>query len=163
MSPRQTHGLKMTTKQQRRDYRGEAFPMLFLAFGLTNAGISALFDPRAADMTSVALLIESDFAILEFLWQLSYLVAGVLIFIGVLRPWPVVEVIGEWLAMWAMVVNLMALLIIRGPAGTGATFGAFLFAIAVCVIRIHRLHQRAATERRIRDLPFNGRDRRGTE
>lgn len=150
----------MLSKRAKRDYRLEAAPMLILAFGLGQAGIAALIDPKSADITSVAQLLDDDYAVLEFFWQISYIASGLFLTVGVLKPWPIVEVLGDWLAAWAMSINLLALLIVRGPGGTGAAMGSFLLAILICGLRIHRLHLRAAMERRSAELPFDGPDRR---
>lgn len=163
MSPRKTRGYLPATKQERWSYRAEAWPLVFLAFGLLQAGIAALAHPEAADSTSVAMLLHGDWSFLETLWQLSYVLAGALLIVGILVPYPLGEVLGETVAMWAMAINLSALLIVRGLGGAGASFGAFLLALSICAVRIHVIHERARSsrERRMRIQPFLGPDRRG--
>ena len=159
MSPRQTKDY-VVTGRARRDYRREGAVMLLLAFGLVNSGVSALVDPAAAANTSVARVLPESAQSVEATWQVAYILAGVLIAVGVLRPSPVSEVLGEWMAGWALLMNTIALLVLRGPAGTGTSLGAFLMSIAVCALRISLLHDRARRERRHRDMRFVGPERR---
>lgn len=161
MSPRKTVGWR-PTGGDRADYRRAGAPMLLLGFGLAQAGVAALLDPAAADQTSVARVLDRDLHGVELFWQLSYVAAGTLILVGVLWPWPIGEVLGEWLAGWAMFLNALALVALRGLAGAGTSLGAFLVAIGVCYLRIRALHQLAAVERRERSFPFDGPDKRRT-
>lgn len=159
MSPHKTKGYRVT-KRERNEYRMEAWPMLLLAFGLVNGGLGALFKSEEAKSTSVAQILEGSAHIFEVMWIVAYVAGGVMIFWGVLRPWPVLEVLGEWLAAWALLVNLLALIILRGIPATGTSMGAFLVAISVCLVRIHRLHVRAQHDRRRIAEPYDGPDRR---
>lgn len=136
--------------------------MLLLAWGLLQAGVAAIIYPTAASATSVSRILPDGLHMLEVVWQASYICGGFLIFLGVLRPWPVAEVLGEWLALWAMFINVLALVITRGPfgAGGGAALGAFLLAGGICLIRIRLLHCRARLDRRQHKDPIDGPERR---
>jgi hypothetical protein len=163
VSPRRTRGYLPATRAERSSYRAEAWPIGFLAFGLLQSGIAALLNPTAASATSVAMLLHGDWSVFETLWQASYVLAAVLLFVGILIPYPLAEVLGEWIAMWALAINLVALLIVRGFAGTGASYGAFLIALSVCAVRIMVIHRRAAdadVDRRERSEPYPGPERR---
>lgn len=145
------------TGEQRARYREEGMPLLFLAYGLLQAGIAALIDPDAAEATSVARLLPRGF---ELIWQGAYVLAGIAIAYGVLRPRPIVEAVGLQLAGWALGINLLALLLLRGPAGSGTALAAFLIALVIVIWRIHVLHRRARSDRRTMQRIFDGPDRR---
>src|SRR5690348_2974578 len=80
-----------------RAYRRRAAPLLLPAYLLILAGVSALAQPQTAERTTVARLLP---AYLEAIWQVSYVLAGLLIAAGILwpRPRPAIEAIGLWLA-----------------------------------------------------------------
>lgn len=159
MSPRQTRGYKVS-RVERNDYRVEAWPMMLLAFGLINGGLGALFNPGSSASTSVAMVLSEQSRIFEQGWIVAYVIAGAAILVGVIKPWPIMEVCGEWIAAWALSVNLLALLLLRGITGTGTSAGAFLVSISICYVRIHRLHVRARRDRRQLNQPYQGPDRR---
>lgn len=158
VSPHRTKGYRVS-REERKDYRSEGALMLLLAYGLVQAGVAAIVNPVGADSTSVARLLPDGLSVLELGWQVTYVIGGLLIFVGVLRPWPVGEVLGEWAAAWAMFVNILALLLVRGFSGAGASLGAFLIAIGICVLRIRRLHRRAQ-DRRNTEAVFPGPEKR---
>lgn len=134
--------------------------MLVLAYGLVQGGITALANPDAANVTSVSRVLPDSLQAVEVFWQLAYLVAGLAMFYGVLRPEPLVEVLGTWLAGWSLGVNVLALLLLRGASGTGPALGAFLISILACAWRIRALHRRAASDRRLLERPFHGPEKR---
>lgn len=134
--------------------------MLVLAYGLVQGGITALLDPGSARVTSVSQVLPEQLQLLELLWQLAYLLAGLAMFYGVLRPEPLIEVLGTWLAAWSLFINVLALLLLRGTSGTGTAFGAFLISIMACAWRIRALHRRARADRRLLERPFPGPEKR---
>lgn len=134
--------------------------MLVLAYGLVQGGITALVNPDATNVTSVSRVLPESLQAVEVFWQLAYLFGGLAMFYGVLRPEPLVEVLGTWAAGWSLGVNVLALLLLRGASGTGPAFGAFLISILACAWRIRALHRRAASDRRLLERPFPGPERR---
>jgi hypothetical protein len=118
-------------------YRRRALPYLLPTWLLLVAGIGALLDPRQAGSNTVTEVLDARWV--EVLWQGSYALAAVLLTVGLLWPKPTVELAGDWLALWALVVNLGAVLIVRGPVGAGLAAFSYLVCIVVISGRIYDL------------------------
>jgi hypothetical protein len=128
-----------------RAYRRRAAPFLLPAYLLVLAGIGAIANPDSADRTTVARLLPAS---IELVWQVSYILAGLLITAGVLwprRPQPAFEAIGDWVAIWALAVNLLALLAVRGIAASGMAPFAYVLTATLLALRIADLHASAKT------------------
>lgn len=131
----------------RRAYRRRAAPYLLPAWLLLIAGLGALLSP--GDMpTSVSQVITVEWV--ERLWQVGYTVAAVCLLVGLMRPLPLVELVGEWLALWALAVNLGCLLAVRGLFNTGLLGFTYALTMTVIGLRIFDLLTRPHTPRSTR-------------
>jgi hypothetical protein len=110
---------------------------LMPAWLLVQAGLAAFAHPDEAAQTTVAQLLPRN---VELLWQTGYMLAGLLMVVGVLWPRPTVEVVGHWLGLWALTVNVLALLAVRGVAGAGIATAAYGVTMLALVTRIRSLH-----------------------
>lgn len=120
----------------RRAYRRRAAPYLLPAWLLLLAGLGALFG--TGDMpTSVSQIITVDWV--ERLWQIGYTAAAACLIVGLMRPLPLVELVGDWLALWALAVNLACLLAARGVLNTGLVGFTYGLTITVIGLRINDL------------------------
>lgn len=147
-----------------RAYRRRAVPLLLPAYLLVIAGIGALLNPDAAERTTVARLLPSY---IEAIWQGAYILGGILIAYGAMRPRPAIEIVGAWLALYALGLNLVALIVVAGVAGAGIAPFAYVLTLSVLALRISDLHSAAKTppawpkrlERRRSDYGRNARGR----
>lgn len=122
-------------------YRRRASPYLLPAYLLLVAGVGALLDPDQAGSNTVTQVIDTRWV--EVLWQASYALAAVFLIIGLTWPKPTIELAGDWLALWALVVNLTAVLWVRGPIGAGLAAFSYLVCIVVISVRIYDLLTRS--------------------
>lgn len=126
-------------------YRRRARPFIFVGYILAVAGLSAIFSPPPDSQTTVAQLVSPT---ADLTWQVAYALGGILIAFGALLPRPDIEGWGLWLAIFALLVNLLALLAVRGVAGAGLAPAAYVLTLWIVYSRIVDLHTAARTERR---------------
>lgn len=118
-----------------RAYRRRAAPYLLPAWLLLAAGLGALFGQ--GDATTVSQIINVTW--IEDLWLVSYTVAAVLLIVGLMWPRPSIELVGDWLALWALLVNLGCLLAVRGLFGSGLAVFSYAITMTVLSLRISDL------------------------
>jgi hypothetical protein len=139
-----------------RQHRRDGLWVLMPAWFLLQAGFAAFARPEAAAQTTVANLLPRN---VELLWQAGYTIAGAALVVGVLWPRPTVEVVGHWLALWALGVNVLALLGVRGIAGAGIATAAYAVTMLALVTRIRTLHGLPMRDGPDRGLPMRERRR----
>jgi hypothetical protein len=127
------------------DYRRRGRPFIFVGYLLAAAGIGAILNPEVSDRTTVSQLLSPT---ADLTWQLAYAIGGSLMALGVLAARPAAEVLGLWLAFYALALNGIALMAVRGFAGSGLALAAYALTAWVVFGRVQDLHAAAKLERR---------------
>src|SRR4051812_31539254 len=140
-----------------RDYRRRA--SVIVAYGLSGViiGGAGLIRPALLGTSSVGTALDSPVA---KAWLAAYALGGLLAACGVMSLRPEVETCGLYLLLAAALINAVAIYAVRGPIAGGVTSSGILLAAWVIHRRIGDLHEAARSDRRRRDGPFPGPDRR---
>jgi hypothetical protein len=141
----------------KRAYRRRARPVLFLGVMLLLVGLRGYIVPATADDTATH---EALGATAYGIWHAGLTVSGLLLIVGLgPRLLPEIEVLGLWSGMWAVGVHSAAILSVFGSRAIPTV------ALAVTLVwvlwgRIDDLRVYALRDRRSRQSPFPGRERR---
>lgn len=141
----------------RRAYRKRARPMLFLGVMMLVVGLRGYLVPASADDTAAHAALG---AIAYAVWHAGLTLSGVLLIAGLgPRLQPEIEVVGLWTGLWAIAVHSAAILAVFGARAIPTLAIAFTL-MWVLWGRIDDLRVYASTDRRRRQAPFPGSERR---
>lgn len=110
-----------------RAYRRRARPMLFIGALMFAIGLRGYLLPETADDTAAHVVLGS---LTYGIWHAGLTLAGLIIVYALMRLRPEIEVIGLWVAIWAVAVHGVAVAVVFGWRST-STVALVLVAIWV--------------------------------
>jgi hypothetical protein len=133
----------LARKAARSAVRRQGRAIAFLGAALAIAGVRFFTDPTSLERTAVGVALHGYY---DEAWSAFYIVGGVLIVYGSMRPSPRAELPGIILAIWGLGVNGVAIILVRGIDTATGQLPLYLIAVWVLLGRRHDL--RALAERR---------------